>query len=131
MRKACPQPRRHPVRSRPTRREVLRGVAASALLPAAVLPSARRSSNDPLDVAIVGGGVSGCYAAWRLANAGASKESIRIFERGDRIGGRLYSVPCKGLTEQVAELGGMRIAENQTPLLGLVKTLGLETEPYP
>ena len=117
--------------SNPTRREVLRGVAASALLPTAVLPTVRRSSNDPLDVAIVGGGVSGCYAAWRLANAGSSKESIRIFERGDRIGGRLYSVPCKGLTEQVAELGGMRIAENQTPLLGLVQTLGLETEPYP
>lgn len=82
-------------------------------------------------MAIVGGGVAGCYAAWRLASSSSSPGPITIFERSDRIGGRLHSVPCAGLKDQVAELGGMRIASNQAPLLALVKLLGLETSPYP
>jgi monoamine oxidase len=35
------------------------------------------------------------------------------------------------MSMQVAELGGMRIANNQTPLLNLTKILGLTLDPYP
>ena len=109
----------------------MRGVAASALLPA-VAHGSRRGRQDPtIDVAIVGGGVAGCYAAWRLASAANPPGTIRLFERSERIGGRLFSVPCDGMKHQVAELGGMRIAGDQTPLLALVDELELETEPYP
>jgi lysine 2-monooxygenase len=90
-------------------------------------PSARTRT---LDVAIIGAGVSGCYAAWRLAAANPDL-SIGVFERNDRIGGRLWSVTPTGMTEQVAELGGMRIANNQTPLLNLTSELGLMLDPYP
>lgn len=90
----------------------------------------RRLHREVLDVAIVGGGVSGCYAAWRLS-ARAPNRSVGVFERSDRIGGRLWSVKPKGMSEQVAELGGMRIANNQTPLLNLTRLLNLTLDPYP
>ena len=54
-----------------------------------------------LDVAVVGGGVSGAYSAWRLQEAQGAKSKIALFEYSDRIGGRLYSItipgpaPCK------------------------------------
>lgn len=120
---------------RMSRRSLLHGIAATAIaskaFPGTGRPGSSPGSNDPIDVAIVGGGVAGSYAAWRLASDPGFQGSIRIFERSDRIGGRLHSVRCAGLKDQVAELGGMRIAGDQLPLLGLVKELGLETEPYP
>lgn len=63
-----------------------------------------------LDVAVVGGGASGLYTAYRLL---ASDETpyeagdVDVFERSDRIGGRLDSVSLPGLDE-AGELGGMR-----------------------
>ena len=89
-----------------------------------------RLHREVIDTAIIGGGVSGCFAAWRLS-AKAQHGSIAVFERSERIGGRLYSVKPKGMTDQVAELGGMRIANNQTPLLNLTKLLNLTLDPYP
>ena len=41
-----------------------------------------------LDIAIVGGGVSGAYSAWRLQQERGATESIALFEYSDRIGGR-------------------------------------------
>src|SRR5215471_14737892 len=65
-------------------------------------------SDEALDVAIVGGGVSGVYAAWRLLTDGGMKK-IGVFEGGDHIGGRLLSVTPPHLPFMTAELGGMRI----------------------
>ena len=48
----------------------------------------------------------------------------------DRIGGRLWSVKPTGMSQQVAELGGMRIASNQTPLRNLTRLLQLTLDPY-
>ncbi|MBC7213419.1 MAG: NAD(P)-binding protein, partial [Pseudomonas sp.] len=47
------------------------------------------SQPQPLDVAIIGGGVSGTYSAWRLQQAHGDSQRIQLFEYGDRIGGRL------------------------------------------
>jgi len=112
-----------------TRREVLAGVASAGVLPG-TLPKLFRPGSEVVDVLVVGGGVSGCYAAWRLA-AASPGDRIEMHERGDRIGGRLWSVKPDGMSRQVAELGGMRIADDQTPLLGLVASLGLSVDPYP
>lgn len=65
-------------------------------------------SNESLDVAIVGGGVSGVYAAWRLLTEGR-KSRVAVFEASDRIGGRLFSATPPHIPDMVAELGGMRI----------------------
>ena len=112
-----------------TRREVLAGAVSMSVLPT-VASRRSRGDRDVLDVLVVGGGVSGCYAASRLADASPERR-IELHERADRIGGRLWSVKPEGMTRQVAELGGMRIADNQTPLLGLVSALGLSVDPYP
>ena len=66
-----------------------------------------------LDIAIIGGGVSCAYCAWRLQQARGEKESIALFEYSDRIGGRLLSVALPGLPDVYAELGGMRYIPDQ------------------
>ena len=72
-----------------------------------------------MDVAIVGGGVAGCYCAYRLAREHPDWD-IRLFEASDRIGGRLWSVPVAGLKGPPAEMGGMFISDIQPNLYGLV-----------
>nr|BEJ54705.1 L-Arginine oxidase [synthetic construct] len=66
------------------------------------------SQTQPLDVAIIGGGVSGTYSAWRLQEAQGDHQRIQLFEYSDRIGGRLFSINLPGLPNVVAEVGGMR-----------------------
>lgn len=63
-----------------------------------------------LDVAVVGGGVSGLYTAYRLIESDATpydSDDVEVFEQSDRIGGRLDSITPPGL-EEAGELGGMR-----------------------
>ncbi|BAY89509.1 MULTISPECIES: flavin monoamine oxidase family protein [unclassified Tolypothrix] len=69
-----------------------------------------------IDIAIIGGGVSGVYSAWRLKEAYPHKKIV-VFEGSDRIGGRLLSVRPPGIKNMVAELGGMRILPGVQPLI--------------
>src|SRR5918994_2094949 len=83
------------------------------------------AEDEEFDVAIVGGGVGGAYAAWRLltgevdANGGldlrssGAKPKVGLFELSGRIGGRLYSVVPRDMPHVRAELGGMRFVDNQ------------------
>lgn len=99
--------------------------ATSALM----LARARAASND-LDVAIIGAGVSGAYAAWRLARA-RPELRIRMFEASDRVGGRLHSVSFPQAPHLVAELGGMRFLDAHRHVAGAVQALGLATRAFP
>lgn len=83
-----------------------------------------------LDVAIVGAGVSGVYAGWRLLGAGKA-ESVTIFEQSERIGGRLLSLQPPGLPGVWCELGGMRFTSNQSLVVGLIDELNLATHAFP
>ncbi|HEX5726584.1 MAG TPA: NAD(P)/FAD-dependent oxidoreductase [Longimicrobiaceae bacterium] len=86
---------------------------------------------ETIDVAVVGGGMSGAYSAWRLKQANPALK-VALFEYGDRIGGRLYSAQLPGMPHVNAELGGMRfIPKTQTFVAKLVGELGLETRPFP
>ena len=90
-------------------------------------------SQDILDVAIVGGGVSGCYAAYRLLKAdptipalgrmlkasGRDHLSVALFEASDRIGGRLWSYRFPDLPDEPAEMGGMCFSELHGNVYGL------------
>lgn len=81
-------------------------------------------SNDTtgiLDTAIVGGGVSGLYSAWRLSESGADPESIAVFEGTERTGGRLHSVCLKDEHSIPAELGGMFFSDAQDLVYRLCK----------
>lgn len=96
-------------------------------------------SDEPLDVAVVGGGVSGVYAAWRLLTEGGQRR-VGVFEAGDHIGGRLLSVSPPHIPDMVAELGGMRILPAVQPRIKrLIEVLNgdaseamrIETFPFP
>jgi len=85
-----------------------------------------------LDVAVVGGGVSGCYSAWRLQQEKGARAKIGLFEYSDRIGGRLYTVTLPGLPHVKAEVGGMRyIPDQHIMVASLVDHLQLPTNDFP
>ncbi|MEM7188615.1 MAG: FAD-dependent oxidoreductase [Pseudomonadota bacterium] len=88
---------------------------------------------ETLDVAIVGGGVSGIYTAWRLANATVEEKAeirsriggegllrVGVFEATDRIGGRLLSASPSQMPDTVMELGGMRFRTSQQLVTALI-----------
>ena len=72
-----------------------------------------------LDVAIIGAGVSGLYAGWRLLASEKRPQKVHIFELSERIGGRLESVVLPGM--QIAgELGGMRYMTSHQIVTSLI-----------
>jgi monoamine oxidase len=106
----------------------------------------QQSDSEVLDVAIVGGGVSGVYCGWRMLLAAPEispvlkglgqrraegKPRIAVFEMSDRIGGRLLSVTPPGMPHVRCELGGMRYVSTQPLVSSLVeKKLGLPVKPF-
>ncbi|HEV2563068.1 MAG TPA: FAD-dependent oxidoreductase [Rhizomicrobium sp.] len=107
-----------------SRRDVLGGTAAFSLTP--FLGRTPRAAE--LDVAIIGGGVAGAYAAWRLAGTSAR---VRLFECSGRIGGRLRSIAFPQAPHLIGEAGGMRFLEAQRHVWKLVNHLKLEKRSYP
>lgn len=101
------------------------------------------AGGDALDVLVVGGGVGGSYAAWRLKTGelanGAfglppdpAARRIALIESSDRIGGRLESPAAPGAPELHAEFGGMGFTSHNTILTALVDTVfELRAEPFP
>mmetsp|Transcript_35470 Transcript_35470/g.93580 ORF Transcript_35470/g.93580 Transcript_35470/m.93580 type:complete len:727 (-) Transcript_35470:136-2316(-) len=92
-----------------------------------------------VEIAVVGGGISGAYTAWRLqaANGSTSQGQPRVwmFERTSRVGGRFVSpaIGCKEGSEEHlprAELGGMRIASNNSLMLGVCRELNISLGPF-
>ena len=90
-----------------------------------------RAAPAEVDVAVIGGGISGAYASWRLKTA-RSKSSVALFEYSDRIGGRLYTIQLPGMPHVNAELGGMRyIPKSHLLVASLLRELGIETREFP
>jgi monoamine oxidase len=104
--------------------------------------------STPYDVTIVGAGMAGLYAAWRLLSPAAKRSpviqelirqngtgSLRIclLEQGDRVGGRLdsYTFHEANGDEVTIELGGMRFQQSHALVWNLVQTFGLPTAPFP
>ncbi|XP_053391126.1 L-amino-acid oxidase-like, partial [Mercenaria mercenaria] len=76
------------------------------------------------DTAIIGAGVTGSYAAWRLRERYLT---ISMYEYSNRIGGRCFTVQLPGIPDVNVEMGAMRFLPDEHPLV--VKTvhhLGLE-----
>lgn len=87
-----------------------------------------------VDVAVVGAGVAGLYAAWRLARApgiNGGRPSVAVLEATERIGGRIETATFPGLNSHRAEFGAMRLASWQRLVLSLVEELRLPLEPFP
>lgn len=104
------------------------------------LPPRRLPDLRDCDVAVVGGGISGVYVAWKLqtsplerlsdplrklAVAAGGRLRVALFETSHRIGGRLFSVELPGVPGVKAELGGMRYLSSHTRVVGLVERFRL------
>ncbi|MGD1912092.1 MAG: flavin monoamine oxidase family protein [Rivularia sp. (in: cyanobacteria)] len=74
-------------------------------------------------VLIVGAGIAGLTAAWRLRKAGVP---VEIIEANKRIGGRIQTVSQAAGTSLIGELGAEFIDTDHTYIQSLVKELGLE-----
>ncbi|MCA9968579.1 MAG: FAD-dependent oxidoreductase [Anaerolineales bacterium] len=86
---------------------------------------------DIVDVAIIGGGISGLYAAWRLQTAVSPPRTVHLYEMSQRAGGRLLSVAPPEMSGIQAELGGMRFLTNQPLVSRLIAHLELPAAPFP
>jgi monoamine oxidase len=107
-----------------SRRRVLQAAAGAGL--AAALPLRAAPGAGGADVAVVGAGLAGLYAATLLAGKGARPT---VFEAGDRVGGRVWSL--RGFFPgQVAERGAELIDTSHTTLRGLAGAYGLTLESY-
>jgi monoamine oxidase len=73
-------------------------------------------------VLIVGAGIAGLTAAYRLQKAGVA---VDIIEARRRIGGRIYSLPRAAGTSITVELGGEFIDSNHVSIRKLAQELGL------
>jgi monoamine oxidase len=99
-----------------------------------------------VDVAIVGGGVSGVYSGWRMLTTNLNhsdvlsrlaeqrpdgKLNVHLYELSHRIGGRLMSITPPEMPGFKAEFGGMRFLTTQRVVRSLVDKLDLQIRPFP
>jgi monoamine oxidase len=100
-----------------------------------------------LDIAIVGAGIAGCHAAYRLATATAAdikpgtrlydlfeqskgRLQIGLFEYSQRVGGRLLSPKVQGIPSYRSEFGGFRFHRRMHVVWDTAEHLGLTDEPF-
>ncbi|HEX2636022.1 MAG TPA: protoporphyrinogen oxidase [Gemmatimonadales bacterium] len=76
-------------------------------------------------VAVVGGGIAGLTAAYRLKQRGTR---VVVYEAGDRVGGSIRTERRDGY---IAELGPNALASPSPPLRALIAELGLEPSLLP
>lgn len=74
------------------------------------------------DIAIVGGGVAGLTAAYRLSQAG---QRVTLYEASDRLGGRMFTRRDFNQDGQFCELGGELVDSNHGALRALADELGV------
>ena len=111
-----------------SRRTFVQGSAATLSLAAmaACAPTRVRRVSDArrasTSVLIVGAGIAGLSAAYRLQQAGMR---VRIIEAQNRVGGRMFSLRDKFADGQVCELGGELIDTGHTHMQSLAAELGI------
>ncbi|MCJ1888401.1 flavin monoamine oxidase family protein [Pseudomonas sp. LA21] len=74
------------------------------------------------DVIVVGAGISGLTAAWRLAQAG---RRVKVLEANKRVGGRTLN--HRFASGEVVEVGGQWVGPTQERILSLLAELNLST----
>lgn len=114
-----------------SRRRLLQGAGAGLLLagcasvPKPPMASPRAMDGRGDEVVIVGAGIAGLAAAWRLRQAGVR---VRVFEAQNRIGGRMLSLRNHFADGQVIELGGELIDTDHVRIRALATEMGLELD---
>jgi monoamine oxidase len=108
-----------------SRRELLRRASrlGAAAAGTAVLGRwAPVAAAEPPRIVVVGGGLAGLTAAYRLRQAGLSPQ---VYEASDRLGGRCWTIRGAFDDAQVAEHGGELIDTGHTDIRQLSQELGL------
>jgi monoamine oxidase len=115
--------------SQVSRREFLAATGAAAgawsLSGCASLPLVSKGAPADPDVLIVGAGLAGLTAAYRLRQGGAR---VSVLEAQERLGGRCYSLRNHFADGQVAELGGELIDTGHLAVQALAKEFELELD---
>jgi monoamine oxidase len=104
------------------RRELLAGgagLAAAAMLSG---PATRALAATGPRVVVVGGGLAGLTATYRLKQAGVRAQ---LYEASDRLGGRCWTRRGDFAEDQIAEHGGELIDQGHTQTRQLAQELGL------
>ena len=112
-----------------TRRKFLRNAGAAGLAVAGAssfgrLTDKARGAAAPR-IVIVGAGLAGLAAAYRLTQAGLTP---RVHEASDRIGGRCWTIRGAFREGQIAEHGGELIDQGHSAIRHLASELGLKLE---
>jgi monoamine oxidase len=109
------------------RREVLQLTALGA--GGLALPACGGDDDEPADpgeeapsVAVVGAGLAGLHAAYRLKQAGVK---VTVYEASNRVGGRTFTLRGEFPDDQIAEMGGEFIDTNHVAMLALADEFGL------
>lgn len=115
-----------------TRRGMLGMLGSGSISAYAQLSGGSFSSKQLLefDAVVVGGGVSGLYAAYNLQKKHPSW-AIALIEASHRFGGRQYSIKTPGCESVTAEMGAMRFIPATQPLItSTIEDLGLKTKSF-
>src|SRR3954468_20722982 len=109
-----------------TRREALTraGAAAAGLMLARPWLPLAQAATAPR-IVVVGGGLAGLTAAYRLKQAGYAAQ---LFEASDRAGGRCWTIRGAFADGQIAEHGGELIDTGHIEMKQLVQELGLDLD---
>ncbi|MBA3843227.1 MAG: FAD-dependent oxidoreductase [Actinobacteria bacterium] len=111
---------------RTTRRDLLKGAGAAAVgasLAGSFASPARAGRRDAPSVAVIGAGLAGLTAAYRLQKKGCLAD---VYEASGRVGGRCYS--GRFGDGQIFEHGGELIDTGHKAMRGLARELGLELD---
>ena len=101
------------------------GVALGPLASRAAAAGQRNglgSSRAAVDVLVIGGGISGLTAAYRLLRH--SNLSVQVLEANDRVGGRTVNLPLPG--GKITEGGGQWTGPGQDRVQALARELGIK-----
>ncbi|HJU88810.1 MAG TPA: FAD-dependent oxidoreductase [Gemmatimonadaceae bacterium] len=99
--------------------------AAAGLAIAGCAPAVTRAARGPRPVLIVGAGMAGLTAGYRLRQAGMP---VRILEAQRRPGGRMYSLRDHFPDGQVCELGGELIDTGHSHIRGMAAEFGIQLD---
>jgi len=110
-----------PFRPRALSRRRFLALSAAAAAAAACTGSRHRGS-----IGIVGAGVAGLTAAYRLAQEGLS---VSLYEASARLGGRMFTRRAFNADGQFCELGGELVDTNHEALRTLAQALGVNVVP--
>ncbi len=104
------------------RRFLQQSAAAAGALAVASCARVAPRPQDGDDVVVVGAGIAGLAAAWRLREAGVS---VSVIEAQNRCGGRMLSLRDHFADGQVCELGGELVDTGHVRMHALAAELGL------